>query len=380
MGTKYIWRLFSVKQWGMRTTKEKKEGLEGAMKARIWRTLFVMLAVTFLLAGCGKPFISALQPQGPVAEETLFIIKLSIIIMMIVFVVVMAIYFYVLIRFREKPGDTGYPEQVEGSTKLEVTWTVIPIILLIILAVPTVISTFTLAEGYPEDAVQGESAQGEKPLLIKVTAHQYWWEVEYPDYGIVTAQDIYIPTGERVYFELTSDDVIHSFWVPSLGGKMDTNPGLINHMYLQADNPGVYHGKCTELCGPSHALMDFKIVALEPAEFEQWVQIMTNYDDTPKTATAEQGRAIFEQSCLACHATDGSTKSPYPNLAGLADRQYIAGILKNGDEHQVESLKRWIMNPEDVKEGNSMPSAQDLGLSEQDVDALVEYLTQLKLE
>lgn len=368
----------------MRTTTEKKEGFEGAMNRSIWRTLFVLLAATVLLTGCGKPFISVLQPQGPVAEELLFIIKLSIAIMLIVFFVVMFIFIYVIVKFREKPGDRGYPEQVEGSTKLEVTWTVIPIILLLILAVPTIISTFSLAETYPGDAAQGESAQAsqdEKPLLIKVTAHQYWWEVEYPDYGIVTAQDIYIPTGERVYFEVTSTDVIHAFWVPSLGGKMDANPGLVNQFYLQADKPGVYHGKCTELCGPSHALMDFKVVALEPQDFEKWVNTMTNYNDAPQTATAEQGRAVFEQSCLACHATDGTTKSAAPNLAGVADRQFIAGILRNTDEEtQRESLKRWIMNPEEVKEGNLMPSAEELGLSEQDVDALVEYLTQLKLE
>lgn len=350
---------------------EKKVGFEGTMIRSNWRLLFLLTIVPLLLTGCGKPFISALNPQGPVAREQYSLILLSILIMTLVIVVVVIIYVYVLLKFREKPGQEGYPEQVEGSHKLEITWTVIPIILIIILAIPTVLSTFNLSENPPSSEAAAES----DALLIKVTAHQYWWEIEYPDYGIVTAQDIYIPTGERVYFEVTAKDVIHSFWVPSLGGKIDANPGLTNHIFLEADKPGVYHGKCAELCGPSHALMDFKVIALEPSEFEQWLATMSDYNDAPQTALAEQGRAIFEQSCVACHATDGATKSPYPNLAGLGDREAIAGYLKN----TPENLKRWIENPEEVKEGNLMPSATELGLSEQDIDALVEYLSQLKL-
>jgi cytochrome c oxidase subunit 2 len=357
---------------------EKKVGYDGTMNRSIWRSLFLFLAVPLVLTGCGKPFLSALNPQGPVAEEQFSLIKLSILIMTFVIAVVVIIYVYVLIKFREKPGQEGYPEQVEGSHKLEITWTVIPIILLIILAVPTVISTFSLAESYPGGNADSSEAPAEEndALLIKVTAHQYWWEIEYPDYGVVTAQDIYIPTGERVYFEVTSKDVIHSFWIPSLGGKIDANPGLTNDIFLQADKPGVYHGKCAELCGPSHALMDFKIIALEPEAFEDWVATMTDYNDAPQNALAEEGRAVFEQSCIACHATDGATKSPYPNLAGLGDRQAIAGILKN----TPENLKKWITNPEEVKEGSQMPAATELGLSDQDVDALVEYLSQLKVE
>ncbi|EGL81904.1 cytochrome c oxidase, subunit II [Caldalkalibacillus thermarum TA2.A1] len=350
-------------------TKEKESGVDELMSRSMWRTLFLFLVLALVLTGCGKPYLSALDPAGPVAEKQLSLIKLSLYIMIVVIAVVMIIYVYVLVKFRQRPGQKGYPEQVEGSHTLEIIWTVIPIILLIILAIPTVVTTFTLAETYPEEE-EGDA------LLIKVTAHQYWWEVEYPEQGIVTAQDIYIPTGQRVYFELTSKDVIHSFWVPSLGGKTDTNPGLTNNMWLQADEPGVYHGKCAELCGPSHALMDFKVIAVEPEEFEQWVATMTNYDDTPKTVLAEQGRAVFEQSCIACHATDGVTKSPYPNLAGIGDREKIAGILQNNEEN----LARWIENPEEVKEGNYMPSASELGLNENDIEALVEYLMQLKLQ
>lgn len=354
------------------------------MRQHLWRTLLLVLVLTLLLTGCGDPSLSALNPQGPVADDQFSLIKLSIFIMLLVITVVTLIFIYVLIRFRQRPGDDHIPEQVEGNVVLETVWTVIPIVLLIILAVPTVMTTFSLAEPYPdvetssaEAAEDGEAVQQtaeDAPLRIKVTAYQFWWQFEYPDHGIVTAQDLYIPTGERVYFELTSEDVIHSFWVPALGGKMDTNPGLVNEMFLEADKPGVYQGRCTELCGASHALMDFKVIALEPAEFDQWLASMSDYDGEKAESTqAEQGRDVFADNCISCHAVDGQTPSLGPNLAGIADRETIAGYLPN----DAQTLEDWIRHPDELKEESAMPAFADM--SDEDMDALIEYLQGLTI-
>ncbi|MBO8162671.1 MAG: cytochrome c oxidase subunit II [Brevibacillus sp.] len=331
----------------------------------VWRLLALTIVTALTLTGCGDPTLSALIPSGPVAEEQLTLIKLSLFIMVGVIAVVMFIFAYVIIRYRQKPGQTGIPEQVEGNTKLEIIWTVIPIILLFILAVPTVMTTFTLAKDYSEE---------EGAVNVKVTAHQFWWEFEYPDLGVATAQDLYIPTGKKIMFQLTSKDVVHSFWVPSLGGKTDTVPGLVNKMWLQADKEGVYQGKCAELCGASHALMDFRVVAVSPEEFDSWVEKMKAGPAEPTTATAQEGQQLFQQNCLSCHAVGGQGGKLGPNLTAFGDRQKLAGILENNPE----VLKQWIANPAQFKEGNLMPSFEGT-LSKEQIDALAEYLSGLKI-
>ncbi|WP_213585534.1 cytochrome c oxidase subunit II [Paenibacillus sp. J2TS4] len=329
----------------------------------VWRLMPLLAVLAFLLTGCGEPNLSALDPKGPVAREQLFMIKLSIGIMIFVFVVVISIYTYVLLRFSKRKGDKDIiPKQVEGSHLLEVIWTVIPIILLIILAVPTVTYTFKHSEDY---------TQNDDVLQVKVTAHQFWWQFEYPQHGIVTAQDLVIPAGQKVSFQVTASDVNHSFWVPALGGKIDTNPGMMNVSHLEADEPGIYRGKCAELCGASHALMDFKVVAKTEADFLDWIEAMKK----PATITADaaQGEQIFKDNCLACHAVGADGLSMGPNLTGFADRELITGIL----EHNDENLKAWIRDPQAVKPGNKMPK---VNLTEEQLDQLVKYLNQLTLK
>ena len=160
--------------------------------------------------------------------------KLTIAIMLLVIVVVFALSFYVIVKYRRRPGDK-VPVQVEGNHKLEIIWTVIPIILLFILGVPTVKSVFGLAKDYSND---------KNAIQVIVTSHQYWWEFEYPQYGVKTAQELMIPTGKTVSIQAKSADVIHSFWVPSLAGKIDTNPGgNVNHIYFSSNHDGVYLGQ-----------------------------------------------------------------------------------------------------------------------------------------
>lgn len=280
--------------------------------------------------------------------------------MILVLIVVFGIFFYVIIRFRKRKGQTGYPKQVEGSHKLEIIWTVIPFLLLMILAVPTVLLTFNFAQ----DATKDKDA-----IHIKVTAHQFWWEFEYPDLGIRTAEDLVIPVGKRVSVELTSADVLHSFWIPELAGKMDTNPGMVNKMFFNADKEGVYKGKCAELCGTSHALMDFKVVAKSEADFNAWTEHIKQ--PVAVSADAAQGEEIFKNKCLQCHAITPDQRGFGPNLAGFANRNTVAGFRPN----EPEWISKWLANPQAVKPGTLMPN---VGLNQQEVTELVKYLQELK--
>lgn len=326
------------------------------------RLAYLMAMMTLLLAGCGDPTISALDPKGPMAEEQLDVIMISLGVMILVIAVVMAIYVYVLVRYRKRKGDESIPKQVEGSHILEIIWTAIPILLLVVIAVPTVMYTFKHSKDYTEDP---------NAILVEVTAHQFWWEFDYPKLGIKTSQDLVIPVGKKIAFKLTSADVNHSFWVPSLGGKIDTNPGMTNIWHLEASEEGVFQGKCAELCGASHALMDFKVVAVSEAEFANWTQKMGGATTVP--ASAAKGQQIFKDNCLACHAVSPDGGGLGPNLNGFANKERIAGVL----EHTEENLKLWIQNGQDVKEGNKMPEFGDK-LNEGQLNDLVQYLNTLK--
>jgi cytochrome c oxidase subunit 2 len=208
-----------------------------------------------------------------------------------------------VIRYRKKKGISRMPKQTEGSTLLEVVWTVIPLVLLAILAVPTVSTTFSLAE---------EKPSSEDALEVRVVGYQYWWEFEYLNANgkrFKTAQELHIPVGKKVYLKVEGKDVLHSFWVPALAGKIDVVPGRVNTFWLDAKKAGVYQGKCAELCGASHALMDFKVYAEEQSDFDKWVDQMT----TPVKLTTKaqvEGEKIYKQNCLSCHA------GPQPKIKG----------------------------------------------------------------
>jgi cytochrome c oxidase subunit II len=349
-----------------------------------WRLLSLFAMMALVLAGCGEPYLSALKPAGEVADKQFKLMILSTSIMAGVILVVSVIFLYVLARFRRK--DDKIPKQVEGSHKLEIIWTVIPIILLLILAVPTVAATFEFADVSP---MEKKNKDGKTDaLVVNVRANLYWWEFEYPNEGIITSQDLVVPTGERVYFNLKSSDVKHSFWIPAVGGKMDNNTDNVNKFWLEFDPEkaneagNLFYGKCAELCGPSHALMDFKVKAVSREEFDQWVKDMQAVKEPEKAQTdlAREGQEIFNQSCIGCHAVTPAAGAPEsarlgPNLTNFGERSRIAGIL----EHNEEQLKEWIRDPEAYKPGNKMTGAYGQ-LTEEQIDALAEYLMSLKVQ
>ena len=324
------------------------------------------MVIVLIATGCGNTQMNIFDPQGSAGEQQLDLLMISVYIMLFVFVVVISIYFYVLVRYRRRPGDDTPPKQVEGNTFIEVLWTAIPVILIVILAIPTVSTTFSLAKEAPED----------ETVRVKVTAYQYWWMFEYPDLGIRTSQEMHIPVGKKVFLELEAKDVIHSFWVPNLGGKIDAIPGKTNTMILDAKKPGMYEGRCAELCGAGHALMNFRVIAEEQSDFDKWVASIQKPDSKPVNALAEEGKKIFSQNCVACHAIEGADfqvkGDKAPDLTGFANRTTIAGYLPN----DRESLISWLRDPQAFKPGTQMPAYGHL--SDQQMNALVDYLTNLK--
>ncbi|MGB5946692.1 cytochrome c oxidase subunit II [Paenisporosarcina sp.] len=355
-----------------------------------WRLFSLVTALMVFLSGCGgREHLSTLTPAGQVGRDQLNLMVLSTGIMVLVIVVVLVVYLLTIIKFRRsKVGEDVIPKQVEGNHTLELIWTIIPIILLLILAVPTVIATYNLADvsGMDKKDAEGNATA----VTVNVTANLYWWEFEYPDLGIVTAQELVVPTQEKVYFNLKAADVKHSFWIPAAGGKLDTNVDNLNKFYLTFDNPsesledGVFYGKCAELCGPSHALMDFKVKSLDREDFDKWAADMkATKEETPESDVAQQGQDLFaNKSCIGCHAVSGAGTSGAqgPSLATFGDRNRVAGYLDKTDKN----VKAWINDPEKHKPGNIMPQPEDINngkkFTDQELTALTEYLMGLSVE
>ncbi len=214
-------------------------------------------------------------------------------------------------------------------------------------------------------------------LHIEVIGHKFWWEVRYPQFGIVTANEFRIPAGERVRIDLMAPDVIHSFWVPQLHGKLDMIPGRRNTLWLQADEPGIFRGQCAEFCGTSHALMVFWLEALAPDDFGRWVD--TSRRERHLTLTQAQGRAVFVRAdCHQCHAVPGlpldeRIGQPGPDLSDFASRRFIgAGTVEN----TRANLAAWILDPHRIKPGVRMPATP--ALTAEQLEALLDYLESLQ--
>jgi cytochrome c oxidase subunit 2 len=220
---------------------------------------------------------------------------------------------------------------------------------------------------------------GKQALQIKVTGHQWWWEVQYrdslPQNWVTTANEIHVPTGRPVALELHSTDVIHSFWPPSLSQKRDLIPGDANSLWFQAHTPGVYRGQCAEYCGLQHAKMGFLVIAEPPDRFAGWVARQRDTAATPTDSVTQRGQEVFlASSCVMCHAIAGTPAGSRigPDLTHLASRQTIAsGILPN----TRGNLAGWILNPQAFKPGTKMPPNQ---LNPDDLQALLTYLESLK--
>lgn len=219
-------------------------------------------------------------------------------------------------------------------------------------------------------------------VTIHVTGHQWWWEIAYTDKdvsrGFTTANEIHIPVGKPVRVELSAADVIHSFWVPALTGKMDTIPGQRNVTWMQADKPGIYRGQCTEYCGQQHAHMGFIVVAQAPQEFEAWWNHQLEPPSSPRSETEirslAHAQSAFVRNCAVCHTVRGTVANGKvgPDLSHLMQRQTIAAATL---PNSIGALSGWISNPQHIKPGNLMPT---LDLSAADLNDVRDFLETLK--
>lgn len=288
----------------------------------------------------------------------------------IVFVAVMALTAGFTLMFRERPGRTA--QQIHGNTRLEVIWTMIPVAIVVAMAVPTISTIQTQAQPAPADA-----------LKVVAIGHQWWFEFQYPDLGISTANELRIPEGKAVQFELRSVDVIHSFWVPQIAGKVDMVPGHTNFLIFSGNTarPEPYLGQCAELCGFSHANMRFRVFVDTPADFDTWATHAAGKGATPVSPLAKQGQEVFNRSaCIGCHTVNGSVAQGKtgPDLTHVGARTTIAaGTLANNEENLV----KWIHNSADVKPGSLMPpmgKSAGGALSDEEIKAVAAYLLELK--
>tara|TARA_B100000686_G_scaffold211210_1_gene218054 strand:- start:2622 stop:3686 length:1065 start_codon:yes stop_codon:yes gene_type:complete len=340
--------------------------------------LFAVLLFTLVSCSSENPQ-SIFEAHGPVAESQLNVLWWITWGAILVFIVVGAPLMYITLRFRRKPGQ-GDPVQTHGNTPLEIAWTIIPILLLAVLAVPNTIAIFDNLNTPDKDA-----------MTVDVIGHQWWFEFKYKDPNgngsVITANELHIPVGEVVNINLDSKDVIHSFWIPKLAGKVDIVPGNKNKMWIQADKAGEYRGQCAEFCGEAHALMRFRVVAESQTQFDEWLATEGSSAKEPIEPLAIQGKVLFEGNkaqCWSCHTITGSAKSRGqvgPNLTHFASRGHLAaGVIENNQAN----LKKWIEDPESVKPGTIMfrdakvYSDPARKLSDSDLSAIVAYLQTLK--
>ncbi len=354
--------------------------------------LLLLAAAAVTLTGCMDSSLypqSTLTPKGDYAEMVDKLFRTTLWLATLVFILVEAGLLWAIYRYRGKPDDAE-PKQVHGSTVMEITWTIIPALVLAVVAVPTVKTIFDTAK------VPATSPDGQAPLTVEVIGHQWWWEFRYPELGITTAGQLHVPIGRTIDLRMKTVDVLHSFWIPQFAGKRDVFPNRETRLWFTAKETGAFPGACAEFCGLQHARMDFYVMVNTPEEFSAWTS--TRMSDSllastglPKapvvdsTAVADtsavvvamnpqavQGEQLFaSKGCIGCHSLNsvGTPKGMLgPNLAGIGTRKMIAGgWLPNTDDN----LHRWIKTPQAVKEGVLMAVPE---MTDAEVDALVAYL------
>ena len=333
-----------------------------------WVALPALLLVAF--AACTGD--SATYPQSTLIPKGDFAAMVDKLFMttfwwaLAVFILVEGVLVFAIWKFRGKPGDAE-PTQTHGNTALEIVWTIIPAAILAFIAVPTVRTIWRTSEDPGRDA-----------LVVEVIGHQWWFEFRYPEYGIVTANELRVPMGRKVDLRLTTKDVIHSFWIPQVAGKRDMIARHTNHFWFTAADTGIFSGQCAEFCGTQHGRMGFHVVSSDSAGFQAWVAAQhtpLNDSTMAKDSLYQAGKTAFLQGgCIGCHAMAGQPTEKIvdlvgPNLSHVAARQHlVAGLMTNTDEN----LSRWLHDPNAVKEGTLMKLPRPL--TEAEVTALVHYL------
>ena len=354
--------------------------------------------------------LDTLKPKGPVSRSIDSLSDPVFMIAGIVFLIIFGGTALLWLRFRDDHSDEEFPDQVHGNFKLEILWTLIPTL---ILAGVSVFTLITLAEINDTDnnvmalSVDGEAVSWEPEVLV--VGQQWWWEYRYyldgldgvdlsdarnlPPADIITSTQMVVPTGQEIELKITSRDVIHSHWIPALNGKRDAVPGRVSPWKIEADEPGVYFGQFTEFCGLSHARMRMQVVAMEPENFQAWINRQIEPAPEPITESSKRGKEVYESLCARCHVIKGVNDdtsigadlvaNAAPNLTHLMSRTTFAGGIFNMYESDGSlnrtQLEAWLRNAPEEKpayaEGRrGMPN---LGLDEGQIDDLIAYLQTL---
>lgn len=355
---------------------------------RFWRAWLgspVLLLAVALLAGCAEHYPqSTLRPESDFTRLVDGLFRTTFWWAAVVFVLVEGALIFAIVRFRAKPGSPE-PKQVHGNTTLEIVWTAIPALILVIIAVPTVKTIFktSLPAEHPD-------------VTVEVIGHQWWWEFRYPDLGVVTANELHVPVSKVVGLKMWSADVVHSFWFPRMAAKRDVFPIFpqtkykkVNPLWFTADTTGYYTGQCAELCGVQHGRMGFRVIVQTQEEFDQWLAeqrygspLVNGGRLTPAEDSAEKadpvnakGQATFlAGGCISCHAMVGTPLAGAmtlrgPNLSHVGSRTTIgAGMYEN----TPSNLMRWLRDPQRMKEGSHMILPRQL--TEPEITTLVAYL------
>lgn len=298
----------------------------------------VLVTLAFVVAGCAPANDNrqnSLNPKGQNAQriDDLFIPILWIAV--VVGVLIMAATVGFAIKFRHRPGDDDNPKQIHGSTPLEIGWTIVPAVILAVISVPTIATIFKLAQ----------EPTGEV-LEVNITGKQFWWQVEYEkqpgiNQGFITSTEVHMIAGVPLRLELASDDVIHSFWIPELGGKQDVVPGRKQHITFYADEPGTFLGQCAEFCGLAHADMRMRVIVQTREEFEAWAVGQQQGPDQAYSGEIEELTGT-KYACTNCHTFDDSGQTAYgPNLVHIGSRETFAGGTYELDR---ANLVDWLLD------------------------------------
>jgi cytochrome c oxidase subunit 2 len=338
----------------------------------------LLLMASAPAAAAGQVPVQTPSIFAPVSTPAAAIRDLSWLVLGIcaaIFIVVAGLLAYSIVRFRRRPGDDGRePPQVYGSRQIELAWTVVPLLIVVVMFLATARYIFGLEGVQPRPGA----------LQVTVIGNQWWWEIRYPDLGIVTANELHVPVSDPAeptptFLTLQSVDVIHSFWVPQLAGKMDVIPNRTNRLWFNPLRPGTYVGQCAEFCGVQHANMLLRVTVHPKEDFARWVagqrQPAADPAASPAAPAAAAGRALFEKTaCINCHTVRGTRANGIfgPDLTHLMSRATLgAGVAAN----TPRTLRAWVNDPASLKPGALMPAMK---VSDRELDQIVAYLLTLR--
>ena len=357
--------------FGPRYSSPSFLGSSRSLCVRVPPALVFLCAAVTALAEPSHPPLSPTNIFAPVSTPAQSIFDLSFFVLMVtaaIFIVVFSLLSYAVLKFRRRASDGQEPAQVYGSTQLELAWTVIPILIVLVLF---------LATAHVIAGIQN-AAPPTNAIKVTVIGHQFWWEYRYPSLNVVTANELHIPVSDPArptptFLTLLSADTDHSFWVPRLAGKTDLIPNHPNSLWMDPHETGLYLGQCAQYCGTQHAKMLLRVYVDSREDFDRWIQEQSRL--AQNGGTVSEGQRIFERTaCIACHAVAGTAARGRvgPDLTHLMSRDTIAsGAAPN----TPENLRRWIQDPSVIKPGSKMPA---MGLSDPELTAVTSYLETLR--